>query len=162
MRESFHFQWAKIILSKYIHNLFKNQFKYRIFIRLNLLYTSRLHTPFEYRNQIELCNMKKKKLISILLLTLFFISCSNDYENDFSQYWEHEVENKAKIEVIEGLLDEGIDSDFYLGESSMEWSFFFQNHVLENGDVLDGWVMKDKQENVLRFEQFTINQIPVN
>lgn len=106
--------------------------------------------------------MKKKMSATILLLTLLFISCSNDYENDFSQYWEYEIQNEARIELIESLLVDGIDSDFYQEESSTELIFFFQNYLLENGDVIDGWVMENKLENSLRFEQFTINQIPVN
>ncbi|MGB0777129.1 MAG: hypothetical protein ACPGR7_03795 [Flavobacteriaceae bacterium] len=106
-----------------------------------------------------------KKLFS-LLIVLSVLSCSNDYENDFSRYWEKESIMPENIqgtltELTDELLIDGINSIYFLESSDHFTIFEFRSEMRTPFTELNGQIFLNNTTGEFSFEQFTINQYPI-
>lgn len=114
---------------------------------------------------VKLNTDKMKKLFS-LLIVLSVLSCSNDYENDFSRYWEEESVMPENIqgtltELTDELLIDGINSTYFLESSDHFTIFEFRSEMRTPFTELNGQIFLNNTTGEFSFDQFTINQIPL-
>jgi len=106
-----------------------------------------------------------KKLFS-LFIVLSVLSCSNDYQNDFSRYWEEE---SIMPENLEGVLRELTDELLIDGNSSThflqfqdDFSIFeFKSEMRTPFLELNGKIILNNTTGEFSFQQLTINQSPL-